>query len=134
MSSLLVYVVDDEHSIAWSMAAVLRGNGFSAEAFTSPLEAIKAARTLAPDLLISDVMMPGCLGFHLAIQLKAICPGCKVLLISGHPAAEHLMIQECGTDHGFQILPKPIHPLALLAEIRHLGVQVVSVEEGSLPN
>jgi CheY-like chemotaxis protein len=58
MSGQLVYVVDDEPSIALTIAAVLRISGFSAEAFTKPLEALKAARMLAPDLLISDVMMP----------------------------------------------------------------------------
>lgn len=134
MSGSVVYVVDDEHPIAWSLAAVLRGSGFSAEAFTSPLEAIKAAHTLTPTLLISDVMMPECLGFHLAIQIRQICPACKILLISGHPAAGQLMNQECGMDHGFQILPKPLHPLELLAEIRRLDVQVVSMEADIHPN
>jgi DNA-binding response OmpR family regulator len=128
MSGQLVYVVDDEPSIALTIAAVLRISGFSAEAFTKPLEALKAARMLAPDLLISDVMMPELLGFDLAIQSKEICPDCKTLLISGHPDAEHLLIQECGLGHNFQILPKPVHPLELLAEVRRQGVVTVSME------
>jgi CheY-like chemotaxis protein len=37
-------------------------NGFSARFFTSPLEALAAARSESPDLLISDVAMPGISG------------------------------------------------------------------------
>ena len=67
-------------------------------------------------------MMPELLGFHLARQLKELCPNCKILLISGHPAAEALLNEQCGPDPGFQIFAKPMHPLDLLAEVRRLAV------------
>jgi CheY-like chemotaxis protein len=38
------FIVDDEHVIASTLAAILRKNGFSAKFFTSPLEALAAAR------------------------------------------------------------------------------------------
>jgi CheY-like chemotaxis protein len=49
-----IFVVDDEPVIASSLAAILRMNGFSARFFTSPLEALAAARSESPDLVISD--------------------------------------------------------------------------------
>src|SRR3984885_2350010 len=58
-SSSCIFVVDDEPVIASSLAAILQMNGFSARFFTCPLEALTAARSIAPDLLISDVAMPG---------------------------------------------------------------------------
>jgi CheY-like chemotaxis protein len=39
-----VFVVDDEHTIASTLAAILKMNGYSATSFTSPLEALAAAR------------------------------------------------------------------------------------------
>ena len=117
-SGPMVYVVDDEPSNVATLAAVLRINGFSTESFTNPLEAIEAAQAIPPDILISDVMMPELPGFRLATQLKEICPDCKIVLLSGHPAAGHMAGQEHPSGHNFQILAKPMHPLDLLAELR----------------
>jgi CheY-like chemotaxis protein len=50
-----IFVADDELVIASTLATILQMSGFSAEFFTSPLEALTAARSKAPDLLVSDV-------------------------------------------------------------------------------
>jgi DNA-binding NtrC family response regulator len=84
-----IFVVDvDEPVIASSLAAIMRMNGFSARFFTSPLEALAAARSESPDLVISDVAMPGISGIDLAIQMRAQYPSCKILLFGagGSPA------------------------------------------------
>jgi CheY-like chemotaxis protein len=47
-----IFVVDDEPVVASTLAAILQMNGFSAKFFTCPLEALTAARSKAPDLLI----------------------------------------------------------------------------------
>jgi CheY-like chemotaxis protein len=63
-------------------------NGFSAKFFTCPLEALTAARLKAPDLLISDVAMPGISGIDLAIQMRAQYPHVQDLALFGtdsHP-------------------------------------------------
>jgi DNA-binding NtrC family response regulator len=78
-----IFVVDDEPLIASTLAAILQMNGFSAKFFTCPREALNAARLKAPDLLISDVAMPGISGVDLAIQMRAQYPACKILLFSG---------------------------------------------------
>jgi CheY-like chemotaxis protein len=83
-----VFVVDDEHVIASTLAAILTLHGYSATSFTSPQEALAAARSSAPDLLISDVLMPGFSGVDLAIQIKAQCPACKILLFQDRRPTE----------------------------------------------
>jgi CheY-like chemotaxis protein len=116
-----VFVVDDEHVIASTLAAILKLHGYSAAFFTSPLEALAAARSRAPDLLISDVVMPGLSGVDLAIQIKAQCPECKILLFSGQATTQDLLKDARGQGHAFQLLQKPVDPSVMLVRIDALA-------------
>jgi DNA-binding NtrC family response regulator len=112
-----VFVVDDEVVIASTLAAILRLHGYSAKSFTSPLKALEAARSQAPALLISDVLMPDISGIDLAIKIKAECPDCKILLFSGQASTQDLLEDARRQGYDFQLLSKPIHPTAMLASI-----------------
>ena len=96
--------------IASSLAAILQMKGFSARFFTSPLEALAAARLESPDLVITDVAMPGVSGIDLAIQVIAQHPDCKILLFSGQAATSDLLEDARARGHDFRFLPKPVHP------------------------
>jgi len=113
-----IFVVDDEHVIASTLAAILNMNGFSARFFTQPREALHAAQSDVPDLLLSDVTMPGLSGIDLAIQVRALCPRCKILLFSGQAAAVDLLVDARSQGHDFDLLLKPVHPTVLLSTIR----------------
>jgi DNA-binding NtrC family response regulator len=113
-----VFVVDDEHVIATSLAIILRQLGFEAKSFTEPLDAFSAANLEAPDLLISDVVMPVMSGIDLAIQMQERCPNCKVLLFSGQAATAGMLEQARANGHNFELLLKPVHPKDLLREIQ----------------
>jgi CheY-like chemotaxis protein len=118
-----VFVVDDEHVIASTLATILELHGYSATSFTSPLAALAAARSGAPDLLISDVAMPGLSGVELAIQMKAQYPECKILLFSGQAATQDLLEDARNQGHSFQLLQKPVHPSVMLARIGALATE-----------
>jgi CheY-like chemotaxis protein len=97
-------------------------HGYSARSFTSPLEALEAARIKSPDLLISDVGMPGISGIELAIRMKALHPACKILLFSGAPSSRDLLDAARARGHDFDLLMKPVLPPGFLAEIaKRLG-------------
>jgi CheY-like chemotaxis protein len=115
-----IYVVDDEEVIALTLAAILRNSGFDATAFTYPLDALKAATLDKPDLLISDVMMPGMNGVELGIQFRNGFPQCKVLLFSGQANNAPLLEGARARGYDFELLAKPIHPNDLLAAIGRL--------------
>ena len=112
-----IFVVDDEPLIASTLAAILQMNGFSAKFFTSPREALNAARLKAPDLVISDVAMPGISGIDLAIQMRAQYPTCKILLFSGQAATMDLLEDARAQGHDFDLLLKPVPPAELLFEV-----------------
>lgn len=112
-----VFVVDDEHLIATSLVAILKLKGFSAKSFTCAREALKDARLQAPDLLISDVVMPDISGIDLAILMTAQCPRCKVLLFSGQASTSDLLQAARERGYNFRLLSKPVHPRDLLSEV-----------------
>jgi CheY-like chemotaxis protein len=109
-----ILVVDDEPAIASTLELILNAAGFSAAAFTNPLEALRSAETQCPDFLLTDVMMPQLNGIDLGAPFKAIYPGCRILLLSGQIATGGLMEDARKKGHNFQLLAKPIHPKDLL--------------------
>ena len=80
---LSIFVVDHERVMATTLTLILQSSGYLAHAFFDPLQALLAARIEAPDLIISDVVMPQLTGVELAIRMKALCPFCKIILLSG---------------------------------------------------
>ena len=114
------FVVDDENLIASTLELILISEGFNARSFVDPLDALDAARSVSPNLLLTDVQMPQMNGIQLAIEIQQSCPNCKVLLFSGHVATGDLLVEAGLKGHHFSILPKPVHPRDLLAMIESL--------------
>lgn len=112
-----ILVVDDEHAVADTLAALLKHHGFDVYVAYSGTEALELAFQIKPDLVISDVMMPGKDGIEVAIVLKAALPECKIILFSGNASDVNLLgtAQECGYDG--EILIKPVHPSDLLKRL-----------------
>lgn len=114
----IVFVVDDEEIIAKTLAVILSGNGFYAKSFTDPSVVLEEARKMEPNLLITDVSMPGMTGIDLAIEMKKAYPKCKTLLFSGQASTADLLEKARQDGHDFVLLQKPVHPADLLREIR----------------
>ena len=110
----IVLVVDDEPIIADSLATILRGNGYSAQAAYSADEALSFANGVHPQVLISDVMMPGMNGIELSLEFAQRFPACKVLLVSGNTGTAALLAESERQGHTHTILAKPVHPLQIL--------------------
>jgi DNA-binding NtrC family response regulator len=113
-----VFVVDDEPIIAKTLAMILTNAGFEAIAFDDPLKALEAANSAAPNLLITDVVMPQMSGIELAIHFRQSYPECKVLLFSGQASTADMLEEAHSKGHDFDILAKPIHPADLLAKLK----------------
>jgi DNA-binding response OmpR family regulator len=113
-----VLVADDERVIADTLAIILNQSGFDATAVYTGERAVEIARTLQPDMLISDVIMTDLNGIDAAIRIREMLPACKILLFSGQAATADLLDRARNQGHEFEILAKPVHPQDLLARLR----------------
>ncbi|GGA76882.1 hypothetical protein GCM10011507_30260 [Edaphobacter acidisoli] len=113
-----VLIVDDEEVIADTLAIILAKSGYATFSAYNGISALELAEAIEPELVITDVMMPGMTGIELAITLRQNAPDCKVLLFSGHAAARDLLQEPSVAANNFEILSKPIHPSDLLRHIR----------------
>lgn len=114
-----VYVVDDEWVIAETLAAILSKNGFHAQAFHNSSQALVRAMDHPPDVLITDVMMPGMTGIEMAITLRRAGHKCRILLFSGQSGAVDLLCDARRRGYDFELLEKPLHPMQLLLRLRN---------------
>jgi DNA-binding response OmpR family regulator len=112
-----VLVVDDESVIADTLAEILNRSGFAAIPAYDGEGALESALLMPPELLITDVVLPGMSGIELAISVKRVFPDCRIILFSGQAATSDLLASANSRGHHFSLLKKPIHPTELLARV-----------------
>jgi CheY-like chemotaxis protein len=116
--AIRVLVVDDEPTITETLVEILNGEGFDAMAASTGEAALTSLRSFTPDVIISDVVMPGMNGVEFGIRVRGIFPKCRVILFSGQTATVDLLRDARKHGHEFEIVPKPIKPQTLIAMIR----------------
>ena len=82
------------------------------------MEALAAAIGDPPELMVSDVAMPGLSGIDLAIKFKDVCPDCVVILFSGQARTQQMLEVARAGGYEFEVLAKPVHPRELLGRIK----------------
>lgn len=109
-----VLIADDEAAITQTLSLILERNGYRTVVAPTGEEAVQLARASAPDVVISDIVMPGISGIEAAIQIRDLCPECRILLISGETVSAELLEQARSLGHEFEVLAKPFPPDRLL--------------------
>jgi DNA-binding response OmpR family regulator len=111
-----VLVVDDEPGVRDIVARSLQRGGFR------PMEAANGGEALAlveregpPELVVTDLMMPGIGGAELARQLRARWPALPIIFMSGYSAETLDLRNLAGFEAG--VLEKPFTPGDLVARV-----------------
>jgi two-component system, cell cycle sensor histidine kinase and response regulator CckA len=112
-----ILLVEDEAFVRKVTAEVLESAGYRLVIARNAAEALETYRGFStpPDLLLSDVVMPGMSGGELARELQNLCPHPRVLLMSGY--VEKLSRSDLSpTDSEY--LAKPFSIQTLLRRVR----------------
>lgn len=114
-------VVDDEPVLRETILEMLEDEGFEALGMTNAEHALSWAERIQPDILLSDIVMPGMNGIDMVIQLMGILPECRMILFTGNPAAPNLLEKAHAKGYTFEVLAKPIKPDLLIPTLRKLA-------------
>ena len=102
-----ILVVDDEPDVLRLLQSILKEEGYEVMAVRSAESAIKTYQSLErrPDLVLTDVVMPGMSGPMLVDHLLGIEPAQKFLFMSGFD--DRQVVQRYVVERGFHLIPKP---------------------------
>jgi DNA-binding response OmpR family regulator len=120
----LVLIVDDECVIADTLSMILSQSGYACIAAYDAESALDVVRLTPPQLLITDVVMPGANGIDLGVEVRKLVPDCRVLLFSGQASPVDLLGDPKYSVHHFVLLSKPLHPRELLSHISDFGLEL----------
>jgi DNA-binding NarL/FixJ family response regulator len=113
-------VVDDEPNLLRAVAAVLRGEGFEVSTARNGREALVQVAQNLPDLIISDVRMPGMDGYALVRRLRA-APHSAIIPVIFLTAKDETLDRIEGFRSGVDAyLTKPFEPDELVAVIKNI--------------
>ena len=124
----IVWVVDDDSSIRWVLERALAGAGLTCTAFENGAEVLEALASKTPDVLLSDIRMPGMDGLQLARKIASEHPHVKVIIISAYNDFEYA---KKAIRYGVrEYLLKPVNEKELEETLLRLGKEVEQ-EKGS---
>ena len=100
-----IWVVDDDSSIRWVLSKALESAGFDVTDFEDAEAVIAALETKTPDVLMTDIRMPGMSGLELAKLIKESKPDVPCIVMTAHTDLDSALASyESGA---FEYLPKP---------------------------
>jgi len=102
---LKVWLVDDDASIRWVLEKALRGSGMLVRSFEQADDVLAALRVEVPDVLMSDIRMPGRSGLDLLASIRGLHPALPVIVMTAHSDLDAAVAAYQGG--AFEYLPKP---------------------------
>jgi two-component system nitrogen regulation response regulator GlnG len=100
-----VWIVDDDRSIRWVFEKALSREGIAYSSFASAREALDALSGGAPQVLVSDIRMPGQSGIELLQEVKTRHPAVPVIVMTAYSDLESAVAAFQGG--AYEYLPKP---------------------------
>lgn len=115
-----ILIVEDEAAILRLAAKMLERQKYVVLEAASPGRAVEIAKEHggAIDLLMTDVIMPEMNGRDLASELQVLCPGLKVLFMSGYTA--NVIAHRGVLDEGVNFIQKPFSNHGLAVKVREV--------------
>ena len=100
-----IWIVDDDQSIRFVLERALAREQFATRSFSNPRDVLAALDDDEPQVLVSDIRMPGGSGIDLLAKVKARLPGLPVIIMTAYSDLDSAVSAFQGG--AFEYLPKP---------------------------
>ncbi|MBB1518989.1 nitrogen regulation protein NR(I) [Aquipseudomonas campi] len=100
-----VWIVDDDRSIRWVLEKALQQEGMTTQSFDSADGVLSRLARQQPDVIISDIRMPGASGLELLARIRDLHPRLPVIIMTAHSDLDSAVASYQGG--AFEYLPKP---------------------------
>lgn len=101
----IVWIVDDDRSIRWVLEKALQQEGMTTQSFDSADSVLSRLTRQQPDVIISDIRMPGASGLELLARIRELYPRLPVIIMTAHSDLDSAVASYQGG--AFEYLPKP---------------------------
>jgi two-component system nitrogen regulation response regulator GlnG len=129
-----VWIIDDDRSIRWVFEKTLGREGIAFRSFASAQEALAALPGGAPQVVVSDIRMPGSSGLELLQKLKERYPHVPVIIMTAYSDLESAVAAFQGG--AFEYLTKPFdvdHAVDLIRRAMEESLRQGEAEEHTDP-
>jgi two-component system nitrogen regulation response regulator GlnG len=100
-----IWIVDDDHSIRFVLEKALAREQFEVRSFANPRDVLAALESDAPQVLVSDIRMPGGSGIDLLTKVKERLPTVPVIIMTAYSDLDSAV--SAFQSGAFEYLPKP---------------------------
>lgn len=100
-----IWIVDDDNAIRFVLERALAREELAVRSFTNARDVLAALDDAAPQVLVSDIRMPGGTGLDLLARVKAKLPGLPVIVMTAYSDLDSAVASFQGG--AFEYLPKP---------------------------
>jgi len=110
-----ILVVDDDRELLRALERTLKNAGFSVRGVESGEDAMSSLSDGVPDVVVSDLLLPGIDGIELLKEIKAAAPTTEVLMMTAHGTIERAV--EAMRAGAYDFVEKPIERERLLRAV-----------------
>lgn len=125
-----VWIVDDDRSIRWVLERALSGAGLDTRTFDNGDELLRRIKQEQPDVIISDIRMPGIDGLAMLSQLQELFPQIPTIIMTAHSDLDSAVASYQGG--AFEYLPKPFDVDEAVALVQR-AVEHAEEQRGKTP-
>ena len=100
-----IWIAEDDRSLRWVMEKAISRNDIPVRSFESGDELLKALKTSQPEIIISDIRMPGIDGLELLAEIHGNWPHIPMIITTAHSDLDSAVAAYQGG--AFEYLPKP---------------------------
>jgi LmbE family N-acetylglucosaminyl deacetylase len=117
--SFRAVVVEDDPDVLFYVQTILTRRGFEVRALSDPLAAAEMTRQFRPDVVITDIEMPGLSGLDLIAQVREVQPGTPVVVMTAHVSVNYAV--SALRNAADEFLSKPIASKELVSVATRLA-------------